>query len=300
MQLHEDIPIIRDFFQRLNSPLAPFKPTDFGKPKYYDFTDKVALSNHSRPTIENDYVAVLDKYHFLDDLNNLPDKVPDNVPEELLLTWPEFAEKQNLSSGSAEAGLLWPATPGNPLDTTALAIFNDGNHIEVAENTGEAVRSATHYNAKIYDNALAELKEHVLLESSIVAAQRGSSRKDGVRLVAKTPSGRKLIKAKQLMIAMPPVLDNTKYLASTSRNSPSSASSLGSTTCCEQYWARDGSRLHQRRPKHAVPRRQSSWSGRDCWCSFAGVLLLLVQLGRPADTGGNGGGHAKHHKVAAE
>lgn len=207
MQLHEDIPIIRDFFQRLNSPLAPFKPTDFGKPKYYDFTDKVALSNHTRSTIENDYVAVLDKYPFLDDLNNLPD----NVPEELLLTWPEFAEKQNLSSGSAEAGLLWPATPGNPLDTTALAIFNDGNHIEVAGNTGEAVRSATHYNAQIYDNALAELKEHVLLESSIVAAQRGSSRKDGVRLVAKTPSGRKLIKAKQLIIAMPPVLDNTKY-----------------------------------------------------------------------------------------
>ncbi len=81
----------------------------------------------------------------------------------------------------------------------------------MAGNTGEAVRSATHYNAQIYDNALAELKEHVLLESSIVAAQRGSSRKDGVRLVAKTPSGRKLIKAKHLIIAMLPVLDNTKY-----------------------------------------------------------------------------------------
>ncbi|KAL4813476.1 hypothetical protein BDW67DRAFT_187583 [Aspergillus spinulosporus] len=152
-------------------------------------------------------VAVLNEYPFLDDLNNLPE----NVPEELLLTWPEFAKKQNLSSESAEAGLLWPATPGNPLDTTALAIFNDGNHIELAENTGAAVRSATHYNSQIYDNALAELKEHVLLKSSIIAARRGSSRKDGVRLVAKTPSGRKLIKVKQLIIAMPPVLDNVKY-----------------------------------------------------------------------------------------
>ncbi|KOS43007.1 hypothetical protein ACN38_g6089 [Penicillium nordicum] len=209
VQLHDNIPVVRDFFKRLNSPLAPFKPTDFGNPKYYDFTNKVALTNHTRPTIESDYVAVLNKYPFLDDLNDLPD----NVPEELLLTWPEFAKKQNLSPGSAEAGLLWPATPGNPLDITALAIFNDGNHIELAENTGAAVRSATHYNSQIYDNALAELKEHVLLKSSIIAAQRGSSRKDGVRLVAKTPSGNKLIKAKQLIIAMPPILDNAKYFS---------------------------------------------------------------------------------------
>lgn len=207
VQLHQDIPLVRDFFERLNSPLAPFQPSDFGKPKYYDFLNKVALANHTKPNVGPDYVAVLDKYPFLDDLNNLPD----NVPEELLLTWPEFAKKQNLSSASATAGLLWPATPGNPLDATALAVFNDGNHIEVEEYTGAAVRSATHYNSQIYDNALAELKEHVLLESSIVAAQRGSSRRDGVRLVAQTPSGRKLIKAKQLILAMPPVLDNTQY-----------------------------------------------------------------------------------------
>ncbi|KAJ5158414.1 uncharacterized protein N7500_008065 [Penicillium coprophilum] len=207
VQLHQDIPIVRDFFKRLNSPLAPFQPSDFGNPKYYDFDKKVALPNHTRPNIEGDYVAVLNKYPFLDDLNNLPK----NVPKDLLLTWPEFAKKQKLSPASAEAGLLWPATPGNPLDTTALAIFNDGNHVELAEYSGAAVRSATHYNSQIYDNALAELKEHVLLKSSIIAAQRGSSCKDGVRLVVNTPSGKKLIKAKQLIIAMPPVLDNTKY-----------------------------------------------------------------------------------------
>ncbi|KAL4802426.1 hypothetical protein BDV18DRAFT_166832 [Aspergillus unguis] len=206
VQLHLDIPIVRDFFERLNAPLAQFEMTDFGKPAYYDFTKKLALPNHTRPSIEGDYVALLSKYPFLDDLNALPEQ----VPEDLLLTWPEFAKKENLSAGSAEAGLLWPASPGNLLETTALAILNDGNHIELQEGT-DAVRSATHYNAEIYDNALAELKEHILLESSIVAAQRGSRRSDGVKLVAKTPTGRKLIKAKQLIIAMPPVLDNTKY-----------------------------------------------------------------------------------------
>ncbi|KAJ5609192.1 hypothetical protein N7528_009759 [Penicillium herquei] len=207
VQLHENITIVRDFFKRLNSPLTAFENSDYGDPKYYDFTQKVALPNHTRPSLESDYVAVLDKYPFLNDLNYLPE----NVPEELLLTWPEFAKKQNLSAGSAGAGMLWPATPGNLLETTAMAIFNDGNQVELAENEGAGVRSATHYNSQIYVNALAELKERVLLNSSIIAAQRGVSRKDGVRLVAKTPSGRKLIIAKQLIIAMPPVLDNTKY-----------------------------------------------------------------------------------------
>ncbi|KAJ5723427.1 hypothetical protein N7488_001462 [Penicillium malachiteum] len=198
VQLHENITIVRDFFKRLNSPLTAFENSDYGDPKYYDFTQKVPLPNHTRPSLEGDYVVVLNKYPCVNNVNYLPK----NVPEELLMTWPEFAKKENLFAGSAGVGMLWPATPGNLLETTAMAIFNDGNQVELAEGEGARVRSATHYKSQIYVNALAELKEC-----------RGVSRKDGVRLVAKTPSGRKLIIAKQLIIAMLPVLENTKYFA---------------------------------------------------------------------------------------
>ncbi|KAL4893533.1 putative FAD dependent oxidoreductase [Aspergillus ambiguus] len=207
VQLHLDAPIVRNFFARLNTPLEKADSKVFGKPKYYDFTNRVALTNYTRGSIKSDYIAELNKYPYVQNLVDLPDP----VPADLLLTWPEYAKKHKLSSSSTEGGLSWPATPGDPLDTTALAILNDGNPIEVKEFSGAGVRSANHDNSMIYDNALAELKPNVFLQSSIVAAQRGSTSKDGVQLVANTPSGKKLIKAKQLIIAMPPVLENTKY-----------------------------------------------------------------------------------------
>ncbi|KAL0929997.1 putative FAD dependent oxidoreductase [Colletotrichum truncatum] len=207
VQIHLDDPIVRDFFARLQSPLVKADLKDFGKPEYYDFTKRVVPSNYVRNNVQGDYVAQLDKYPYVGNLVDLPNP----VPADLLLTWPEFVKKNNISVASAEGGLQWPATPGDLLDTTALAILNGGNHVELAEFTGSSVRGANHDNSNIYVNALAELKPNVLLNSTVIAACRGLSRKSGVQLVVKTPSGKKLIKAKQLIIAMPPVLDNTKY-----------------------------------------------------------------------------------------
>ncbi|KAF5549513.1 amine oxidase [Fusarium mexicanum] len=207
VQIHLDAPIVRNFFARLKTPLTKVNLKDFGQPKYYDFTKQVAVPKYERGQIQGDYFTELDKYPYVEDLNDLPR----DVPADLLLTWPEFAKKHNLSPGSTEGGLSWPATPGDPLKTTALAILNDGNHVELQEFAGAAVRGANHDNSEIYVNALAELKKDVFLKSFIIAARRGLTRQNGVQLVVNTPTGKKLIKAKQLIIAMPPVLDNTRY-----------------------------------------------------------------------------------------
>ncbi|PYI02388.1 putative FAD dependent oxidoreductase [Aspergillus sclerotiicarbonarius CBS 121057] len=207
VQIHLDCDIVRDFFARLNSSLASMPLSQYGNPKYYDFTKQVALPNHTAGNVESDYVTTLDEYPYVENLIDLPE----SVPADLLLTWPDFAKKHNLSLGSTEGGLAWPATPGDPLNTTALAIFNDGNHVELAEFTGDGLHNANNDNSLIYVNALAELKADVLLNSKIIAGQRGLNRTSGVQLVADTPSGKRLIKAKQLIIAMPPLLDNTKY-----------------------------------------------------------------------------------------
>ncbi|KAL8722730.1 MAG: hypothetical protein Q9225_000842 [Loekoesia sp. 1 TL-2023] len=205
LQIHLDAPIVRNFFSRLNTALGQVQLSDFGLPKYFDFTQRVALPNYVRGNVGADYVAQLNKYSYLDDLNNLPAQ----VPSDLLLNWPDFAKKVGLSENSTEGGLTWPATPGNPLSTTALAIFNDGNHIELAEFQGAAVHAANHDNSQIYRNALAEIQANVLLQSSIVAAKRGPTPDRGVQLVANTPTGKKLISAKQLIIAFPYTPDQT-------------------------------------------------------------------------------------------
>ncbi|KAL4865182.1 hypothetical protein BDV12DRAFT_211185 [Aspergillus spectabilis] len=207
VQFHLDTPIVRDFFDRLHTPLAAVDIDYFGIPEYYDFTNRIALANYTRGNIGRDYVAELDKHPYVRDLAELPEP----VPEDLLLTWPQYVQKHNLSSGSADGGFTLPASPGEPLDNLALHTFNHGNHILLAEFAGAAVHEANYNNSAIYVNALAELRPHVFLQSSIIAARRGLARESGVQLVATTSSGRKLIRAKQLLIAMPPVLENTKY-----------------------------------------------------------------------------------------
>ena len=205
VQIHLDAPIVRNFFSRLNTALSQVQLTDFGLPKYFDFTQRVALPNYVKGNVGPDYIAQLNKYSYLDDLNNLPAQ----VPSDLLLNFPDFAKKVGLSENSTEGGLTWPATPGNPLTTTALAIFNDGNHIETAEFQGAGVHAANRDNSQIFRNALAEIQANVLLQSSIVAANRGPTPKSGVQLVANTPTGKKLICAKQLIIAFPYTPDQT-------------------------------------------------------------------------------------------
>lgn len=204
VQIHLDDAIVRNFFARLNCSLAPVQLKDFGRPAYYDFSEQVDLPNYTPGHAGADYAALFSTYPYVQDLSTLPA----NVPSELLLNWPEFAKEKNLSYGSTQQGLSWPATPGNPLDTTALAILNDGNLIELAEFAGAGVADASHDNSRIYTNALAELEPFVLLNSHVVAAWRGPTRDCGVKLVVKTPSGLKLVKAKQLILGMPPTLDN--------------------------------------------------------------------------------------------
>ncbi|ERF73748.1 hypothetical protein EPUS_01002 [Endocarpon pusillum Z07020] len=199
VQIHLDTPIVRNFFSRLNSSLSHIQLSDFGLPKYFDFTQRVALPDYVRGNVGADYVALLDQYSYLADLNNLPAQ----VPSDLLLNWPDFAQKVGLSENSTTGGLNWPATPGDALTTSALAILNDGHRTKLAEFQGDGVRAANRDNSQIYRNALAEIQANVLLQSSIVAARRGSTPGSGVQLVANTPTGNKLISAKQLIIAFP-------------------------------------------------------------------------------------------------
>ncbi|KAF2151290.1 putative FAD dependent oxidoreductase [Myriangium duriaei CBS 260.36] len=207
LQLYLNSSVVRDFFARLRTPLANLEADHFGNPKYYDFTKRIALTNFSRGDIYSDYITELDKHPYLENGIDLPNP----VPADLLLTWPEYIKKHNLSD-SALATFGLPAYPGDLLNTLALHIFNDLNHVLLDEEAGAAVHNANHDNSELYVKALAELEPNVFLKSSIIAGRRGLTRRGGVQLVANTPSGKKLIKAKQLIIAMPPVLDNTKYL----------------------------------------------------------------------------------------
>lgn len=61
-------------------------------------------------------------------------------------------------------------------------------------------------NSEIYDKATAELGASALLSSSVVSMDRRNPAL--VQITVKTPTGKKLIKAKKLISAIPPLIDN--------------------------------------------------------------------------------------------
>ncbi|KAI6085566.1 FAD/NAD(P)-binding domain-containing protein [Hypoxylon rubiginosum] len=205
LQVYYDHPLSRAFFSRLNISVSQGTfPTSGHTPKYIDFTDGVELSNYSVPGVNDDYLAELHKYPYLE--NGL--ELPDPVPEDLLLPWSEYMTKFNITD-DAFATYSRPAVAGDLTKTLALFVFNNLNTVMLEEEIdGKTIVNANGDYAEPFRNALAELGADVLLNSTVASGQRGAKPSDGVRLCVSTPSGSKQIVAKQLVFAAPPVLDN--------------------------------------------------------------------------------------------
>ena len=204
VQIYDNDTIVQNFFKRLNTPLTDFALANFGRPVYADFKAGTLL-NLTTGSLGQDYLTELAKYPYLEDGIELPDP----VPEDLLLPWVDYIAKYNLQD-SAMATLARPAIPGELLDIPALYVFNDLNALMLHEEKGGAVVNANRDNSQLYRNAFAELKANVLLNSTVIAGERGPSHRQGVRLVVQTPTGKKLIVAKQLVLAIPQTIQNMK------------------------------------------------------------------------------------------
>jgi len=64
-------------------------------------------------------------------------------------------------------------------------------------------------NHELYEKAQMELEDDLLLNSKVIATDRSGSY---THLVAQTPTGPKLIKAKKLLLTIPPIIDNLSGL----------------------------------------------------------------------------------------
>ncbi|KAL4755803.1 uncharacterized protein BDW70DRAFT_165109 [Aspergillus foveolatus] len=197
-------PLCGDFFSRLNTPLTNLSFASFVSPVYADFEEGMFL-NLTAGTLGQDYIDELNKYPYLD--NGF--EIPDPVPEDLLLPWVEYIDKYNLDLSTAMATHGRPAVTGHLLNILAIYVFNNLNHLFLHEMSGATVVNANRDNSQLYRNAMSELQPD-LPRSRVVAGQRKTRKRDGVRLVD-TPTGRKLIIAKQLIVGIPPILDNMRH-----------------------------------------------------------------------------------------
>ncbi|KAL8721829.1 MAG: hypothetical protein Q9225_001584 [Loekoesia sp. 1 TL-2023] len=208
VQAYNNDSITLDFFARFKVPVAEFTFPPPSTPVYADFTTGDLVKGFKPGTVGSDYIAQLNRYPYLHHGFLLPDK----VPEDLLLPWGKYIEKYSLQDSAWATTVARPAPPGNLLELLAIYVFNALNPEEVAlgQGRGAAIQPARHDNSELYENVYNELKANVLLSSTVIAARRSNTRGGGVQLVVKTPTGNKLIIAKQLLLGIQPLLDTMK------------------------------------------------------------------------------------------
>lgn len=198
VQSFSNFSVVRDFFSRFHIPLVRFSVNV--STIYADF-ESGELFPDSMPSHDfSAYHVLVDKYPYLSTGWDLPDP----VPEDLLLPFEVFVQKHSLQH---IAYAIWSMARGSGdiLHQPAVYVLKavDGPYIRgLSEGT---LTTARHNNYEIYDKALQELGPDAIVSSTVTATQRST---DGVKLIAETPRGTKLILASKLLVSIPPDLDN--------------------------------------------------------------------------------------------
>lgn len=201
-----DLDLVRNYFARLNVALGTL---DFGaiSGRYLDFA-----TGKNTPGFPRDFSAGIAAY--LAQLAKYPDLeagyfFADPVPAELLLPFGDYVEKYPALKPIVYYLFVSTQGLGDFLRLPTLYIFKNWGPDVIRTQQVGFLTAASGNNSELYRNAGAVLGQDVLLNSCVIATQRKAG-EAYVKLVVKTPSGLKLIRAKKLVIAIPPLPENLR------------------------------------------------------------------------------------------
>ena len=200
-----ELPIVREYFARFDVPL---EKASFDAPgqvsKFVDYRTGKEVTGYAPadPSAAlGAYAAQLGRYPYLEAGFDLPDP----VPADLLLPFGDFVRKYALD---AVVGTIFNFGQGlgDLLRQPTLYVFkNFGQDILRNLQVG-FLTTARHDNSEIYRKALAELGGDALLRSRVIATDRDAA--GYANLLVQTPAGLKVIRAKKVLVTIPPKLDN--------------------------------------------------------------------------------------------
>ncbi|KAH0565963.1 hypothetical protein GP486_000631 [Trichoglossum hirsutum] len=203
-----NISIVQNYFDHYKIPLTGVALNGGGTTYNVDFTTgNDVVGPPPDPTVAiaalAAYVAQLEKYPYLDTGYNLPDP----VPEDLLIPFKDFVKKYDLAPmvPFSQLGGGYADIIEQPTLYTMKILGRD-----LARSVVEGfVTTAAHNNGALYEAATAELTaaSSLLLSSTILSINRNNG-KGFATIVVQTPTGRKLIKARKIVVAIPPRLSN--------------------------------------------------------------------------------------------
>lgn len=202
----QDSPIVRNYFRSLDVPFGKREAENGAlKQGFYDFSTGRTVKGY-KPDSKGVLDAAMQKYSQLFNSRypylDLGYDIPDPVPEELLAPYSEFIEANDL--GPIVQRVNAHGCKGNLLERPTLyglKVFNP-SRIQAAD-TG-FIYAASGDNCDLYRAAEKHL-EDVVLQAQIQKVKRSGH---GVWVWAKTPNGSVLFKAKKLILAIPPTLQN--------------------------------------------------------------------------------------------
>lgn len=208
---------VKDFFDRLNVSWTIADPNFITSvtPQFLD--PKTAKPVNYTPP---DPTAALQAY--AQQLSQYPDVelgffLPDPVPEDLLLPFGQFIEKYPDIANATFIICSYGQGLGDELKQPTLYVFkNFGTDIIRDIATGFLVTTGQG-NYEIYDHATQLLGHDVLLNSAVVSTTQRDNK--GVELTIQTPTGYQKVKAKKLLITIPPKLENLRPFSLNHRES---------------------------------------------------------------------------------
>lgn len=200
-----DIDIVRKYFGRYQIPLTKANLAS-ALTKFYNSRTGKNVPGYAPPDPNfTTYAALLAKFPYLEAGFDLPEP----VPEDLLLSFGDFAKKYNLGSFINFAAIFSQGV-GDILNLPTIYVLK-GLGFSILQNLQTGfLTTAHHNNHELYDKALAELGHDALLNSRVVAIDRNRSGQYA-KILVQTPTGKKLFLAKNILITIPPLLKNLNH-----------------------------------------------------------------------------------------
>ncbi|GGK97999.1 NAD(P)/FAD-dependent oxidoreductase [Mangrovihabitans endophyticus] len=202
-----DLPLVRDWFARFDVPLEKANFDIPGQESLaVDYRTGKPVTGWTPPDPSAGlaaYAEQLARYPYLEAGFDLPDP----VPADLLLPFGEFVRKYNVDS-AVNMIFNFGQGLGDLLRQPTLYVFKNFG-LDILRNLQVGfLTTSRHDNSELYRKARAELGEDALLCSTVVAADRDAA--GHANLLVRGPSGIRLIRARKLLMTIPPKLDNLR------------------------------------------------------------------------------------------
>jgi hypothetical protein len=205
---YEDLPLTRNYFSHFGIPLVKVSVLGQGTQRRIDLRTGTPVGAAEGNMLLGlaAYTAQLLRYPTLNTGFNLPEP----VPEDLLLPFGEFVKKYKLE-GAVDVIALFNQGVGDLLQQLTLYMMKYFSLDVLQGALGGFLQPASHNNSELYGAAQRELANDTLLSSTIEGTHRDED-EEWVYALARTPSGQKLIRARKLIVAIPPKLENLQGL----------------------------------------------------------------------------------------